>query len=407
MSSSTTDPLLHTYGSPDVFGRHHYNDGNTIFETYERSEDGEIMAYDALSIAELNEEYTLPNNCPLPLSPSISPGQGIPRRIIVTSPNADWMPYISLRARDVRAREDGRFGWADFTVCPQWFIESQWHLPFIRTRPTAATIQSHELSFCWWDLRDHHFVESRGSAFRDLGTLQSDVADALRGEAKKLHLACRSVQQHKDPGRLFYLANKTIDAALQLKFCNFTRRDLVYRVACFQRLYLETFAMYEWHTKWAFRLNDTTGQIYEIDESIMGAITDSPDCIAVLYRVGAPAWYVWPPANIPHDMTIRYIVAPGWEKKPNYRGRSASEYDPQEFTSRDYPNAPFKTVITASPRSSAYVAACQQWCEGHFGPIVSQPIVKEPVDRLATVALMPRPVGLKGSVTAPVRSEFS
>ena len=139
----------------------------------------------------------------------------------------------------------------------------------------------------------------------------------------------------------------------------------------------------------------------------MGAITDSPDCIAMLYRVGAPAWYVRPPANIPHDMTIHYLVAPGWEKKPNYHGRSASEYDPREFTSRDYPNAPFQTVITASPRSGAYVAACQQWREGHFGPIVSQPIVKEPVAGLAMVELMPRPVGLKESVTAPARSEFS
>ena len=222
----------------------------------------------------------------------MQPGQTIPNRMIVTSPNADWMPFISLRPRAVRAREDGRFAWADFTVCPQWFIDTHWHLPFVRSRPPEAKIKDHELGFCWWQLGENHFVEAKGSAYRDLGTLRGDIAEFLRGEAKKLHLACRDIKQAKDFGRLFYLANKTVDAALQLKFCSFTKRDLIYRISAFQRVYLETLAMYDWHTKWAFRLNDSTGKIYEIDEKIMGAITDSPDCIAMLYRAGVPGWYV-------------------------------------------------------------------------------------------------------------------
>ena len=76
------------------------------------------------------------------------------------------------------------------------------------------------------------------------------------------------------------------------QICSFTKRDLIYRISAFQRVYLETLAMYDWHTKWAFRLNDNTGKIYEIDETVMGAITDGPNCIAMLYRAGVPGWYV-------------------------------------------------------------------------------------------------------------------
>ena len=140
--------------------------------------------------------------------------------------------------------------------------------------------------------------------------------------------------------------------------------------------------MYDWHTKWAFRLNDSTGKIYEIDETIMGAITDSPDCIAMLYRIGAPGWYVRTPSNVPHDMTIRHIVAPGREEMPTVRGRPANECDPCAFTCKDFPGMPFPTIVTACPRSSDYVAACQNWREGHFGPEV---VVKEASGSSATV----------------------
>jgi len=104
--------------------------------------------------------------------PYLQPGQTIPNRMIVTSPNAHWMPFISLRLQAVRAREDSRFAWADFTGCPQWFIDTHWHLPFVRLRPPEAKIKDHELSFCWWQLGENHFMEAKGSTYRDLGTLR-------------------------------------------------------------------------------------------------------------------------------------------------------------------------------------------------------------------------------------------
>jgi len=240
------------------------------------------MAYDALAIAGLNKAYTPYQKTEI-AQPYLQPGQTIPNRMIVTSPNADWMPFISLRLQAVHAREDGRFAWADFTVCPQWFIDTHWHLPFIRSHPPKAKIKDHELGFCWWQLGENHFMEAKGSAYHDLGTLRRDIAEFLRGEAKKLHLACQDIKQVKDLGCLFYLANKTVDAALQLKVCSFTKCDLIYCISGFQRVYLETLTMYDWHTKWAFQLNNSTSKIYEIDETIMGAITDSPNCIAMLY----------------------------------------------------------------------------------------------------------------------------
>ena len=90
-------------------------------------------------------------------------------------------------------------------------------------------------------------------------------------------------------------------------------------------------------------------------------------------------------------MTIRYIVAPGWEKLPTARGRRLSECDPREFTDKDYPGAPFPTVLTACPRSEHYVAACQSWRKGHFGPTNPQVVAKEAPSGPATVQSFPSP----------------
>lgn len=350
------EPLLHTYGNPDVFGRCHRKNGDTIFNSYER--DGELSEFDALAITELNEAYIPPQQTSIaPLY--LPPGQTIPNRMVVTSPNANWMPFISLRPRAVRAREVLLGQTLQCALSGSSKASGIFHLSDrVRQRPQSSTTSSVFVGGSWERIILCH-VEAKGSAYRNLGTLRGDIADFLRGEAKKLHVACRDVKQLKDFGRLFYLANKTADTAFQLKFCSFTRRDLIYHISGFQRLYLETLAMYDWHTKWAFRLNDGTGKIYEIDKTIMGAITDSSDCIAMLYRVGAPGWYVRPPSNVPKDMTIRHIVAPGCEEMPTVRGRPANEYDRRAFTYKDFSGMPFLTVVTACPRSSDYVAACQ------------------------------------------------
>ena len=121
----------------------------------------------------------------------------------------------------------------------------------------------------------------------------------------------------------------------------------------------------------------------------MGAITDNPECIAMLYRVGAPGWYVRPPANLSTNMIIRLIVAPGWEKMPVVRGRSANDVDPREFTYKEYPGTPYPTIVTACPRSGEYVAACQNWREGHFGVIDPQPVVTQAVSGMAVVESFP------------------
>ena len=90
-------------------------------------------------------------------------------------------------------------------------------------------------------------------------------------------------------------------------------------------------------------------------------------------------------------MTIRYIVAPGWEKMPTARGRRSSECDPREFTDKDYPGMPFPTVVTACPRSGDYVMACQSWRKGHFGLTDAQVIAKEAPSGVATVESFPSP----------------
>ena len=66
-----------------------------------------------------------------------------------------------------------------------------------------------------------------------------------------------------------------------------------------------------------------------------------------------------------------------------------NDMDPCEFTYQEYPGTPYPTIITACPQSDEYVAACQNWREGHFGIIDPQPVVTQAASGMAVVEAFP------------------
>lgn len=168
------------------------------------------------------------------------------------------------------------------------------------------------------------------------------------------------------------------DASGRLSLTSFYYRDLVWHVASFQRLYMETLAMVNWFKIWESRLLEANRQVYPVDESVMGAITDSLETAETLFRIGAPVWLVRTPAEIPPRINILNVRPPTPKSFATLRDRRSSEVDPRELCLDDYPERPFPTITTASPRSTLYVQSCQAHFEGFLGPEDPKPVVTEP-----------------------------
>ena len=311
---------------------------------------------------------------------SLPGGQLVPRRGVVTSPNVSWLPYITVAPLPVRARANGRFAHADFTICPQWWFTKTAHLTFVLRRPLEEDINKHPLYWLWWDVQPRHFKPVEGSAFHDLGTLDEKIANVMRSEAKKLHSQVAEIACTKDPkicGGLFFVANRMRDASGRLSLTSFYYRDLVWHVASFQRLYMETLAMVNWFKIWESRLLEANRQVYPVDESVMGAITDSLETAETLFRIGAPVWLVRTPAEIPPRINILNVRPPTPKSFATIRDRRSFEVDPRELCLDDYPERPFPTITTASPRSTLYIQSCQAHFEGFLGPEDPKPVVTE------------------------------
>ena len=382
-------------GSPDCYGRDHHDDGDTKWPMNQRDcgewqsycsrtvlivclvED--ITPYDALVLGELSESFA-PSTGSMSIH-SLPEGQLVPRRGVVTSPNVSWLPYITVAPLPVRARANGRFAHADFTICPQWWFTKTAHLTFVLRRPLEEDINKHPLYWLWWDVQPKHFKPVEGSAFKDLGVLDEQIANVMRSEAKKLHLQVAEIARTKDTkicGGLFFVANRMRDASGRLSLASFYYRDLVWHVASFQRLYMETLAMVDWFKTWEARLLEANRQVYPVDESVMGAITDSLEVAETLFRIGAPVWLVRTPAEIPPRINILNVRPPTPKSLATLRDRRPFEVDPRELCLDDYPDHPFPTITTASPRSTLYTHACQSHFEGCLGPEDPKPVVKEP-----------------------------
>ncbi|KIJ91054.1 hypothetical protein K443DRAFT_61840, partial [Laccaria amethystina LaAM-08-1] len=72
-------------GNPDCYGREHHDDGDTKWPLNQRDCE-DITPYDALVLGELNESFA-PSTGEMSAY-SLPGGQLVPRRGVVTSPNA-------------------------------------------------------------------------------------------------------------------------------------------------------------------------------------------------------------------------------------------------------------------------------------------------------------------------------
>jgi hypothetical protein len=258
------------------------------------------------------------------------------------------IPHIHCGVLDARARRNGRYAWADFTLWPQWFFEEHAHLAFVRRRPYRdQDLANHPLRMMWWDVGERDFVEEEGTCYDGLGHLSSARYKEL--DTFALEILERVKEHEKANGRgkgwLNLCANCMRDTTMRLKYVPMTMRDLVYTVAAFQRQYLETLAYLDFAQKWIDRFAQAVDEPRPpVDMRLMGCVTDAAHVVQQCLRVGVPVYYVRPPGSIPSTINIVEHVIP--------------DYPPREYiVTEDWPDDPFPTVLSGMP-SASLVTAC-------------------------------------------------
>ncbi|KAJ3963669.1 hypothetical protein EV361DRAFT_813145, partial [Lentinula raphanica] len=68
--------------------------------------------------------------------------------------------------------------------------------------------------------------------------------------------------------------------------------------SCLQRVFIETYARFQWLTKWYPRLRNVDSS-FPVDDNVMGAFTGDLSSAADLFRIGCPVWLVRPYADLP------------------------------------------------------------------------------------------------------------
>ena len=309
-----------------------------------------IGPFDAVTIAKLRASRN-PPDYKAPLLPN---GRERPTRLIVTSPNMPFIPEIPCGLIQARARRDGRYAFADFTLWPQWFFPDHEHLAAVLRRPCKGKeLDAHPLRMAWWNVQPDDFVQEKGTCYEGLGKLSAArVAqfDALE-QGLVLHL-----REYLDAGghkssKLNLSANFMHDALARLKHAPMTMREMVYTVASFQRHFLETRAHLDFMQKWVARFaTSIDDSVPVVDAGIMGCITDNWEVVQGFFRAGAPVWYVRPPQSVPRDINIVNHVT---------LDQPSLDY----MVMADWPDEPFPNVYSGPPTPDL-VRACVRLLPG-------------------------------------------
>ena len=234
-------------------------------------------------------------------------GRRRPSRYIVTTPNMDWIPDLTLEPTLVRLCRDGRFYLNDFTLWPQWFFPGTYYMPYVRRRPNNNDLATHPYWLAWHNFTREDFV-IEGGCLTEVGTLREKLVQEF-GDMEKdlnvkiLELVAQATYDQKEYREMQYARRGMHTAAVILSFAPQSYLMTLQTVTSFQRYFLEALACYDYFATWKARWSEPD-RVYEVDPSIMGLVTPSLDVAQNHFRIGVPVWLVRPPSDIPSRMKV-------------------------------------------------------------------------------------------------------
>jgi len=273
-----------------------------------------FTASDALVVAELTHlNYPIPG-VKMDRDDNLPSGHLRPLDLIISSPNARWIPNMSEDGLLVCARIDGSFYTADFTKVPQIYFQGTYYLPYILCRPPPELLAGHAYRLMWYKLdRSKDFVVETGSGNDALGRVRKDLIRELNVLRKELSAKIKILRYqfaeraHQFRELTYCETGMTFDwCALDCAPQTYTLTLLTF--ASFQRHFLEALACYDYFADWSLR--PATDEPRDVDLSVMGAITPHIEEAIRFYMQGVPVWLIRPPSQFPKDANIGERCAP-------------------------------------------------------------------------------------------------
>lgn len=239
-------------------------------------------------------------------------GKPIPLQSIISSPNVDTIPDVSVDEVKVRVRTDGRFYTSDFGLFPQWFFKENPHLPYISVRPSDNELDGHRYRFAWYDMKQADFLPEQGSASKDIGLLKPQIVSEFTAMRTNLE---KEIKAFTDRNEYGYSANdykdlmhstygmKSINTVLLRAPQSFNHTLL--SVCTFQRYFLESLAIFDYLRYWKRPENFVDNEPLPVRHDLMGIFTHQLSVAQDLYKKGVPVWLVRRPEDLPRNMNIR------------------------------------------------------------------------------------------------------
>ncbi len=222
--------------------------------------------------------------------------------MVITTPNADYLPNVNLNHQIVICRRDGRWGPHDWTQWPQWYFDDYDHFPYILHRPAKENLAEHPLRRLWWDMNSDDFVEEAGCGLTGIGRLREEIGLEfynLRQDLMRIVYAYKSGTK-EDQRKLHAAAATMRHCTATLRWTPQTYLNVVQTVTATQRYYLETQAMLD-----KIRIREEyRGERPATVFPFIGTVTNRESVVSELFDKGIPVWYVRAGAFIPRHINI-------------------------------------------------------------------------------------------------------
>ncbi|KAG6914570.1 hypothetical protein DXG01_016574, partial [Tephrocybe rancida] len=229
--------------------------------------------------------------------------------MMILSPNAYWVPKVYLWKREVFVRRDGRFGYNDRTLWPQYYSLSFEYLACIPWKPKDA---NDPRAILWWN---PHFGElllvQNSSVDLDLVMVPQDRLASLKIWWDKLVKDVDDYQtSHMRSHFLRVLTTSMQHVFLRLSMA-MTRDKMTEHVPEFQQFCLDIIAWLSYVLEFTPRLADPENvwRTRPVHHDLMGAVTEDIAIVQQLHQIKIPVWRVVPAAKLLNTINIFSVVS--------------------------------------------------------------------------------------------------
>ncbi|KXN80640.1 hypothetical protein AN958_09096 [Leucoagaricus sp. SymC.cos] len=145
----------------------------------------DLEATDARLIGELNCTYVSAYNTDV-----FTPSSYASQKLVISTPNADYLPNINLGEQAVTFCEDGRWGATDWGQWPQWLFDEQEYYPYILRKPSPEEFKTHPLQRLWWNMSPNDFIMPPNTRLGRLNPTITEEFYEIRDVLSKQVQAC-------------------------------------------------------------------------------------------------------------------------------------------------------------------------------------------------------------------------